>query len=401
MRKLDNWLSKYIEYTKETESAPIFHKWTAISMIAAALQKKAWFKLGRIRVNSNLYIVLVSEPGVARKTQALIFGEEILAEVQMIHRSADATSQPALLDDIQSALEEDGLPDGKILKHNSLNIVSGEFESFLGQKKENTKMLITLTDLFDCKQRPFTYRTRHAGDAIIASPWLNLLAATTPSSLANCLPAQAVGGGLTSRMLFIWAECGGAKQPEPEETKEVIELKELLIYDLSMIRKITGEYKFSDASRKWWYKWYDEYEQLDPDRLCKEPSFSGWYSRKQMFILKLGMILTASMHDKPVVEVAEFEKALTMLEEVELTMANTFVAVGRSELASDISDVTKIIKAHERISEKALMNLVWKNMDVQRFDPVITTIIKKGDAKREFKGPDGKSGIWYLWIGGE
>jgi len=398
MRKLDNWLLSYIDYTRNTESAPLFHKWTGLSMIAAALQKKVWFKLGRIRVNSNLYVVLTAEPGIARKTQALNFGDEILSEVQLIHRSADTTSPQAMLDDLESAREEDQLPSGELFSHNSLNVISGEFESFLGQKKDNTKMLITLTDLFDCKQRPYKGRTRHSGDVTIDSPWLNVLAATTPTSLANCIPPAAIGGGLTTRILFIWADRDGGKCPIPEETPRVLELRDLLIHDLSMIRGIAGEYNFSPASRGWWINWYNKYEQLNPERLCKEPAFTGWYSRKPLFILKLGMILTAANCSKREVAVNEFELAIEFIEEIEGTMANTFVAVGRSELATDINDVSKILRTHRNISEKALLSIVWKDMDINKFDPVIMTIIKRGDAKRMYKGPDGKSGIWYHWI---
>lgn len=399
MRKLDNWLLRYIDYTKDTESAPLFHKWTGISMIASVLQKKVWFNLGRIRVNSNLFIILTAEPGIARKTQALNFGEDILAEIQLVHRSADSTSPQAMLDDLEAAQEEDQLPSGEVFKHNSLSVISGEFESFLGQKKDNTKMLITLTDLFDCKQRPYKTHTRHSGNVNITSPWLNVFAATTPSSLANCLPSAAIGGGLTTRILFIWADAGGGKCPIPEETEYVLKSRELLIHDLSMIRKIAGNYDFAKSSKAWWIDWYNKYEQLDPNRLCKEPAFAGWYSRKPLFILKLAMILTAAKHSKREVEIEEFQIAIELLEEIEGTMANTFVAVGRSELATDINDVTKILKSHRVISEKALLSLVWKDMDINKFDPVIMTIKKRGDVRRDFKGPDGKAGIWYTWIG--
>ena len=399
MRRLSNWIDSYIEYTKGTESAAIFHKWTAISLVASVLQKKVWFNLGRIKIPSNLFIVFVAEPGIARKTQAINYGEDILNEIQLVHRSADATTQQAMLDDLEEALEEDQLPSGESFKHNSLSIISGEFESFLGQKKENTKMVITLTDLFDCKARPFKARTRHAGNSIIASPWLNVLAATTPESLSNCLPASAIGGGLTTRILFIWADKMEYKDAITVETEEILAMREDLIYDLAMIRKISGEFNFSQRSKEWWINWYESYEELSNDRLCKDPAFTGWYGRKPLFVLKIAMILSAAKGNKRIVEIDDLLIALQLLEEIELTMANTFIAVGRSELASDVNAVRKIIKIHRLISETALMSIVWKDIDAKKFDPVIDTLIKNGSVKRQFKGPDGKPGIWYKWIG--
>ena len=64
-------------------------------------------------------------------------------------------------------------------------------------------MLVFLTDLFDCRELPWKYRTKGRGDNTIENLYLNLLAATTPDSLASSLPALAIGGGLTSRILFI------------------------------------------------------------------------------------------------------------------------------------------------------------------------------------------------------
>ena len=100
-RTLPDWITEYLRYTDNTESAAIFHKWTAISVIAAALRRKTWFNFGRIQVFPNMYIVFVSEPGIARKTQAISFGEEILTEINGITLAADTTTVQALLDDLK------------------------------------------------------------------------------------------------------------------------------------------------------------------------------------------------------------------------------------------------------------------------------------------------------------
>jgi len=67
-------------------------------------------------------------------------------------------------------------------------------------------MLVLLTDLFDCEELPWKYRTKHSGSNVIPSVFLNLVAATTPDALASALPSTAIGGGLTSRIMFIWAD---------------------------------------------------------------------------------------------------------------------------------------------------------------------------------------------------
>jgi alpha-L-fucosidase len=99
-RKLKNWLDSYMEYTADTEPAKVFHHWVGMSIMAAALRKKTYVKYGRLRYYPNLYVVLVAEPGVARKSQAINFGVEIMSQVPEIQMSADAITKEALLVDL-------------------------------------------------------------------------------------------------------------------------------------------------------------------------------------------------------------------------------------------------------------------------------------------------------------
>lgn len=397
-RELTDWIQSYEQYTLETESAAIFHKWTAISVIAAVLRRKVWFNFGRIRIHPNLFVVFVAEPGVARKTQAISFGEEIISNLSGISIAADVTTPQALLDDLEEAVTSNLMPDNTQFSHSSLTIFSGEFESFLGDKKENARMLVILTDLFDCKQRPYRTRTRHSGSNEIPSPFLNLLAATTPESLANSLPSTAIGGGLTSRIIFVWAEGRRKKIDIPE--KPPATLKDALVKDLAVISRIAGGYSFSKDGREWWRKWYAKYEENDPKRICKDPAFKGWYSRKPLFVIKLAIILTAAKSAVQLVEGEVLEAALLTLEEAERTMTRTFSAVGRSSVTADVDLVRNILQQYKVISENSLLQMVWRDIDSKKFDTVIHTILRSGEARRNYIGPNGEKGIFYYWVGG-
>lgn len=388
-----------MEYTFDTEPPRQFHEWGALSAIASALRKKAWFRFGRMRIHPNIYVVLVSEPGLARKTQAIAYEEEIVGEVSAIVVSADAITPEAMLQDLEIAKAEEVMSDGTVLAHNSLSIISGEFESFLGQKKDNTKMLVLLTDLYDCKIRPYRYRTKGAGTNVISSPFLTLYAGTTPESLASTLPSTAIGGGLTSRILFVWADKKEKKVDVPETSPEIKELKKHLIHDLTIISRIIGAYTYTPESREWWRIWYNSFEELDPDRLCKDPVFRGWYSRKPTLTLKVAMLVTAAKSNILTIGIPELEEALAIIESNEQRMQKAFAAVGRSEVTPDVALVLQIIQRQGVISEKQLMSLVWRDIDSSKFDVVITTCLKIGSVSRQYRGPKGQSGIWYNWKG--
>lgn len=398
-RKLENWLDAYCRYTEETESAAIFHKWVGLSMLAGALRKKTWLSLGRLKVFPNLYIVLVSEPGIARKSQAISWGTEILSEVPSVITSADSITREAMLQDLETCAVDENLADGTVFRHSSLYIISKEFESFLGQKKDNTKMLVLLTDLFDAQEIPWKYRTKNSGSSTIPSVFLNLLAATTPESLASSLPTIAIGGGLTSRIIFVWASERTKRIAFPELTPEIKSLKEKLTTDLNSISRIIGAYKLSDESRAKWEEWYNKYDEKAKNRICKDPSFNGWYSRKPTFIMKLIQVLTAARTNDLIIEWPDFLKAFSLLEEVEHAMVKTFSAIGRSEITADVDIVMSTIQKHGKITEKQLFLMLWRDIDSKKMDNVLATVTRTGKVRREYTATPQGNVITYVWLG--
>ena len=71
-------------------------------------------------------------------------------------------------------------------------IVSPELSVFLKGAKDE---LGTLSDLWDSREQPFDYGTRHKGLYTIEKPCLSLLAASAPDWLIKSIPNDAAGGG--------------------------------------------------------------------------------------------------------------------------------------------------------------------------------------------------------------
>ena len=394
-RNFEDWGAAYKVYTTDTESAPIFHKWVGFSAIASVLARKVWLEIGRLKIYPNMYVVLTAEPGVARKTQAITYMTPLLQEIAGVKLSADAVTKEALTMDIAAAMDSAMLPDGTIMEHCSLSIISKEFESFLGQKKENTKMLVFLTDIFDAPDK-WEYRTKGSGEDSAVAAYVNLLAATTPDSIASSLPVQAIGGGLTSRVMFVWAKGRQKKVTAPEKPPK--ELQDKIIQDLIAISRITGPYTLSPTCFKAWDNWYQGYDEENAGRLAQDKAFRGWYSRKPLYIQKLAIINTAMQTSSRIIEWGAFAQAIADVEEVEQSMGNTFNAVGRSELSPDVNTVLVEIQTRKAVSEATLLQIMWRDVDAKKFDNVIETAIRTGKVRRDFSGPDGQRGVWYYWI---
>jgi hypothetical protein len=400
-RELEDWIESYVHYNRDTESATVYHRWTALSVIAAALRKKIHLSLGRINIYPNLYVVFVGEPGGPRKSQAITFGTKMLNKLTDVVVCADAITPQAMIQDLEGAVRDDQLPNGDMFKHASLTVTSKEFETFLGQKSDNQKMIIALTDLFDAQEIPWKYRTKHSGSNVIPSVFLNILAATTPESLNSSFPSSAIGTGLTSRIMFIWADGKTKKVTFPHETPEDIVLRKKLDHDLFVISKLSGTYMYSEDAARKWHNWYQSYVERDPSRLCNDPSFNGWYERKPLYIQKISIIVAAARSEELIINWDHVETALRYIEEVEAPMINVFRAVGRSAIAADVELVSSIIRVNNVISEEQLQALVWRDIDNYKLDNVVTTAMKAGRITRRFEHPTTKQkGIWYITTGG-
>src|SRR4030066_746896 len=91
-RCLGDWISGFMQYTENSEPPTLFKKWTAISCIAAALQRKVRVEWGTaLTFYPNFYVVLVG-PSATGKGTAMNPGLGILNEVPAVRMTAQATS---------------------------------------------------------------------------------------------------------------------------------------------------------------------------------------------------------------------------------------------------------------------------------------------------------------------
>ena len=179
-------------------------------------------------------------------------------------------------------------------------------------------------------------------------------------------------------------------------TEAELELKKKLEKDLFQISRLSGRYTMSNNCRKKWIDWYNNLDEEDArNRICTDRSFSGWYSRKPTYIVKVALLCAAAESNELIVHWRHIEKAIIEIEKVEYIMGNAFKAIGRSEISAEVDTVLQIIVAYQWISEKQLMTTIWRDVDAGKFDTVINTLIKSGKVRREFQGPNGEKGIWY------
>lgn len=391
---LDDWIEAYEYYMHDSECPRSYLKWVAIGTVAAALQRKVYLEWGgALTFYPNFYTVLVGPPGETRKGTAMAPARKILNEVG-ISLSPDSVTREQLIRVLKEANETDvNLDSGVSTTHSSLTVFSPEFTVFLGHN--NPQLLTDLTDWYDCTDL-WSYETKGQGKDHIHGVWLNIIGATTPASMQASLASEAVGTGLASRIIFVCELEPFQRNPTPffAVTDEGKELKDKLVHDLQLLYNRRGRFTMSSPFLAKYVNWYNN---LSPKCPFDEQRFSGYWSRRQMHLLKLAMILSASkghLSKKGNLELREedFDNALALLEKTEQKMPIAFSGVGRSNLSEIMAPIMAKVSQVKKISYGELLQCFMRDVTTWELDKIIQTFEKVGFADIVHTGSE----IWIV-----
>ena len=376
-RSLKDWLDGFMELTEESEPPVLFRKWSGISAIASALQRKCFLRLGISLVfYPNFYIVLVG-PSASRKGTAMKYAYDIISRIPSIHLTAQATSLQALIRSMRSVnLTDIDVKTGKQMFHSSITIFSNEFTVFLGYNDQ--KLISALCDWYDCHDE-WTYDTISRDKEKVIGVWVNLLAGTTPDNIRSSLPMEAIGGGLTSRIIFVYEERKNKLVVFPPCTDELINLQKQLINDLEQISLMCGEFHLTEEASRYYYAWCTLQEEHPPFRSRK---LEKYVERRRNHLLSLSMVCSASRNNDLTITESDIARAADLLAEVEVKMPLTFKGTGRNELASVIHDINAFLlrQGTEMIPISKILEEFEGDVDKYELTRIIDTLDAAGIA---------------------
>ena len=387
-RKVTDWIDGFLELTTNTEASLEYRKWTAISVLASALRRKCFLDWGSVgKFYPNMYIVLVGPSG-ARKTTAMRLGEYFLDQVG-IAKSSEAITREALIQELEGALSIDGEDQ---YQHSSLTVFAEELTVFLGYR--NDELMSNLCAWFDCKD-VWTYKTKGSGTNDVIGVWVNILGATTPRLIRSNLPLDAIGGGLASRIIFVYSHRKAKTIAFPFETPAQVALRQKLLDDYHIINGLKGGFKFTESFRDEWIDWYARQETEDP--FMFSALFDGYSSRRPGHLLKLCMILSASRDNRLIIDSEVFNRAKEYLTEVEADMPLTFQGLGSSKNSDLQFQMMQAIERKRTITKAELIRLFGTELDsMDHFDQVISILIAKGFCKKVVIGKEKKK-VGYIY----
>lgn len=374
-RQLEDWISSYLEYVDNSEPAHMFKLWSAIIAISSCLKRKCFLDWGMFTLYPNLYVVLVGPSG-CRKGTAMGPAFDLMNTLN-IRMSAESTTRESLIRELNRSSDSHIChTTGAMQMHSSLTIFAQELTVFIGFGKMD--LISDLTDWYDCRPR-WRYQTKNEelADDII-NVWVTLFGATTPALIQTALPPDAIGLGLTSRIIFVFERKKGKSCPAPFLSQEQIALKPKLLHDLEQILMLSGQFRFSSEAFEAYTDWYIRQETNRP---FNDERLGGYMERRPMHLLKLCMIMSASRSNSMHIILEDLERALEILTATEKKMPLVYSGVGRSPLAATTEQILRIISIRKTVEYSTLLRMF--SHDIGEFE--LSRILKSLEAMKSIR----------------
>ena len=386
MRQLDDWLKTYVDWASITEAPGVMHFWSAVCAVSGALRRKVWLDRLTFRWFPSFFVILVAPPGVVNKSTTADLALDMLREIPGINFGPDSITPQALVKAFAANCESFQYKD-EWYPMSPLVIVSSELGLLLNMQDRD--MVNALTSLWDGRSR-FEKETKMSGNDLVEAPWLTLLGCTTPRAIAENMPRLAVGGGFTSRCVFIYRDQKERLIYDPSEEIKPADwhlVRRALVQDLEHIStSIVGPYGTTPEARLWEKTWYqDLWDNVYPN--CGSDVIRGYLARKQTHLCKLAIVLAASRRDERMLEQEDFETADQMLVAIEPDIEKVFALIGKGDAALGAEKLIAFVKRKTACYyEEAYQELHTQFPNHHEYEQILMGAIHSGRIRLELNG---------------
>lgn len=409
MRLQNPFLDLYLRYVKDTQSPKIMHVWSAISGISACMGRRIYLDFGIGDIYGNLFIILVGPPGV-RKGTAMGFMSHRVREATAVRFAPTDTAgqrqglisamlgEENAVQDIVDSIDMNGhssldeIVDLDKLRNLQINVdihpkdshvmhvAASELSSFIGQR--NIQMCSFLNKAFDGEKDPYEYKLKKQ-TIVLEDYLLSMIGCTTPTDISICLPAEAMGHGFMSRLVFVFANKKSKETFWAEKLSK--KLADKIDKTLNTIfYKMQGEVCVSDEARE-----YMEDVNSQPIKL-QDPRFIHYCERRNIILLKVAMCLCVARMSMTI-EKQDIEEARLIMEETEKTMPDALGEYGMSPLAAAKQKLLEfIVAAKDPCSANILYTYMSRDMRLSDFTNCLFDLCNSGSIM-EIQTADGQA----------
>lgn len=352
------------------------HFWSAVGTVAGALRRKVWIDMKRFCWFPSFYIIYVGPPGIVAKSTTIDIAMDLLRQVPGIKFGPNAITWQALVTAFAGASES--------FEYNAewhpmspLTLAASELGSLLNLQDRD--MINLLIELWDGKK---TYEkiTKMSGNDIVEAPWINLQAGTTPHWIADNMPQAMIGGGLSSRCIFVYGDLKERYVAYVDEhvNKGDQSLRLKLIGDLEQIAMLCGPFEITADARGWGREWYEAFWK-DAQTRMDDQMLEGYAARKQTHMHKVAMVLSASRGNSLTITKEDLQLANVMLLDIENDMHKVFSRIGRTENSMQAERFIEFVKRKGSIPYDEAYRMIHIYFpDFRDFEGILDGAIRSG-----------------------
>lgn len=383
-RILKNWLRSYSELTAVSEAPDVFNFWTGVSTLAGVLRRNVYIEQIKFKWFPNFYIIFVAPPGVATKSSTANVGMKLLRDVEGVIMGPSSMTWQGLTSGLQKAqrlipINDTGDPlTTQYSTQSAITCEVSELGTFLDPKDSN--LTSVLIDLWDGKETPWERWLATKEDTKIENPWVNIIAGTTPSWLRENVPETMIGGGLASRVIFVYADKKKRTVAYLEDEIAIEDYREResqLLNDLNQIAKLHGKFVLTKEAKDFGRDWYNDL-WVKPEEHLTDEQFSGYRARKQTHVHKLAMILSVANSDELEIDRQTLEIAIKLMAGVEYDMHKVFESIGVNLTSKHVNTILSYLRTYEKMTRQELWRYCIKTMSPREFGEATDACVQAG-----------------------
>lgn len=386
---LENWLAAYSKYTDISEAPITFDFWTGVATIGGALRRQVCIDEIKYRVFPNFYLFFIAPPGVATKSTTAGVGMKLLRQVDGVTMGPTSMTWQGLTRGLQNAQQLYPVTDPDVtdplameyLPQSAITCEVSELGTFLDMR--NGELISILIDLWDGKDVPWERWLSTQANTKIENPLVSIVGSTTPSWLEENFGGGTIGGGLTSRIIFVYGDKKRRFIPyisdlvEPEANAA---LEKALVHDLREIAKLKGTFTITRAARTFVGDWYYKH-WTNPDAHIADPKFSGYRARKFAHMHKLAMVLSVAESDSLEITLPHIEFAYSALMGIEHDMLTVLNNIGKVISSKHMDIVLGTLRVRGPVQKYDLWRASLNSMSAKEFSEALDGLVQAGYAR--------------------
>jgi hypothetical protein len=374
-------LEAICKYTEDTEVPAVFSVWTGVATVSAVLGRDCFIDQGYFTIYPNVYIVLTAGSARCRKSTSIKISEDLLSQVRPAVNTLSQKMTPQALIETLSTMDGE-LGDTDIVPSAVGIAVVDELSTLIDKDSFRNGLIALLTDLYDCND--FEYRTRGRGKELVKNPCLSVLGGSTIQWIKESIPEVAIGGGFTSRIVFVYKESREKLVAWPRMSPENEKRREDIIHDLCEIATMRGPFGISNEVIEEYEKEYINFYNHSP--LMTDSGLSGYANRRHHILLKVAMIVSASRRDDRIITKPDLDVAINLLRKAEVDMPKVLRTIEANQTGNIFEQILRFIMERQTVNRQQLIRRFRNKMTSQELDVFMSTLEDEGTIVSEVSG---------------